>query len=139
MRAYPLAAEKIPKDDSFSQKRKVSRQLSSILTLLSSGRVSQACTSSTAFASAVFGYVLSRRGPVLAGHGIGTGIRALDLTPKAIHMVIPFPKELLEEWDWTEQFSPQPETERYLNYVADKFDLRRDIQFSRACCGGALR
>jgi cation diffusion facilitator CzcD-associated flavoprotein CzcO len=40
-----------------------------------------------------------------------------------------FSKELLEEWDWTEHFSPQPETLRYLNYVADKFDLRRDIQF----------
>src|SRR3546814_20054277 len=38
--------------------------------------------------------------------------------------------ELLDEWDWTEHFSPQPETERYLNHVADRFDLRRDIQFS---------
>jgi cation diffusion facilitator CzcD-associated flavoprotein CzcO len=41
-----------------------------------------------------------------------------------------FSKELLEEWHWTEHFSPQPETERYLNFVADKFDLRRDIQCS---------
>ena len=41
-----------------------------------------------------------------------------------------FSQELLDEWDWTEHFSPQPQTERYLNYVADKFDLRRDIQFS---------
>ena len=41
-----------------------------------------------------------------------------------------FDKELLEEWDWTEHFAPQPETERYLNLVADKYDLRRDIQFS---------
>src|SRR5688500_1317883 len=40
-----------------------------------------------------------------------------------------FSKELLAEWDWTEHFSPQPETLRYLNYVADKFDLRRDILF----------
>ena len=40
-----------------------------------------------------------------------------------------FSRELLDEWDWSEHFSPQPETERYLNYVADKFDLRRDIQF----------
>ena len=40
-----------------------------------------------------------------------------------------FSQELLEEWDWTEHFAPQPETERYLNYVADKLDLRRDIQF----------
>ncbi|MFN3743380.1 MAG: flavin-containing monooxygenase [Hyphomicrobiaceae bacterium] len=40
-----------------------------------------------------------------------------------------FSKELLREWDWQEHFAPQPETLRYLNYVADKFDLRRDIQF----------
>lgn len=40
-----------------------------------------------------------------------------------------FSKELLDEWDWTEHFSPQPETLRYLNRVADKFDLRRDIRF----------
>jgi cation diffusion facilitator CzcD-associated flavoprotein CzcO len=40
-----------------------------------------------------------------------------------------FSKELLEEWDWSEHFSGQPETLRYINYVADKFDLRRDIQF----------
>jgi len=40
-----------------------------------------------------------------------------------------FSQELLDEWDWTEHFSPQPETEKYLNYFADKFDLRRDIQF----------
>ena len=39
-----------------------------------------------------------------------------------------FSQELLEEWDWEERFSGQPENERYLNYVADKFHLRRDIQ-----------
>jgi len=41
-----------------------------------------------------------------------------------------FSKHLLEEWEWSEHFAGQPETLRYLNYVADKFDLRRDIQFS---------
>jgi cation diffusion facilitator CzcD-associated flavoprotein CzcO len=40
-----------------------------------------------------------------------------------------FSQELLEEWDWEEHFAAQPETERYLNYVADRFDLRRYIQF----------
>ncbi len=40
-----------------------------------------------------------------------------------------FSKELLDEWHWTERFSPQPENLRYLNYVADKFDLRRHMQF----------
>src|SRR6195952_4342758 len=41
-----------------------------------------------------------------------------------------FSQELLDEWDWEEHFSGQPEKEPYLNYVTDKFDLRRDIQFS---------
>ncbi len=40
-----------------------------------------------------------------------------------------FSKELLQEWDWSEHFAGQPETLRYCQYVADKFDLRRDIQF----------
>jgi cation diffusion facilitator CzcD-associated flavoprotein CzcO len=40
-----------------------------------------------------------------------------------------FSKELMREWDWKEHFSPQPDTLEYLNYVADKFDLRRDMQF----------
>ncbi len=40
-----------------------------------------------------------------------------------------FSQELLEEWDWSEHFAPQPETLRYLNHVADRFDLRRDITF----------
>src|SRR5260370_1617602 len=40
-----------------------------------------------------------------------------------------FSRELLDEWNWEEHFAAQPETERYLNHVADKFDLRRDIQF----------
>jgi len=41
-----------------------------------------------------------------------------------------FSEELLQEWDWKEHYSGQPENERYLNYVADKFDLRRDIQLN---------
>lgn len=40
-----------------------------------------------------------------------------------------FSKELFEEWEWKEQFAQQPETERYLNYVVDRFDLRRHMRF----------
>ena len=40
-----------------------------------------------------------------------------------------FSREVLDEWHWTEKFSPQPENLRYLNYVVDKFDLRRHMQF----------
>ena len=46
-----------------------------------------------------------------------------------------FSKELLQEWDWKEHFSGQPENERYLNYVADKFDLKRDITFNTGVAG----
>lgn len=41
-----------------------------------------------------------------------------------------FSKELAQEWDWREHFSAQPDTERYLNFFADKFNLRPDIQLS---------
>jgi acetone monooxygenase len=40
-----------------------------------------------------------------------------------------FSDELLNEWNWSERYPAQQETESYLNHVADKFDLRRDIQF----------
>src|SRR5437660_7569408 len=39
-----------------------------------------------------------------------------------------FSEELFEEWEWREQFAAQPEIERYLNHVVDRFDLRRDIR-----------
>jgi cation diffusion facilitator CzcD-associated flavoprotein CzcO len=41
-----------------------------------------------------------------------------------------FSRELLDEWHWKERFSGQPENLRYLNYVADKFDLRKHMQFN---------
>ena len=41
-----------------------------------------------------------------------------------------FDEKLLEEWNWSEHFAAQPETLRYLNHVADRFDLRRDIRFN---------
>lgn len=41
-----------------------------------------------------------------------------------------FSDELIDEWEWSEHFSPQPEIERYLHFVADKFDLKRDIECS---------
>ena len=41
-----------------------------------------------------------------------------------------FSEELLQEWDWKEYYSGQPENERYLNYVADKFNLRPHIRLN---------
>ena len=39
-----------------------------------------------------------------------------------------FSEELLKEWEWSERYPEQPEILRYLNHVADRFDLRRDIR-----------
>src|SRR5262245_14649276 len=39
-----------------------------------------------------------------------------------------FSDELQQEWRWTERYASQPEILRYLEHVADRFDLRRDIQ-----------
>ena len=40
-----------------------------------------------------------------------------------------FSKELFDDWEWQEHFAGQPEIERYLNHVVDRFDLRRHMRF----------
>ncbi|HEY6472169.1 MAG TPA: NAD(P)/FAD-dependent oxidoreductase [Acidimicrobiales bacterium] len=40
-----------------------------------------------------------------------------------------FSHELFDEWQWQEHFAEQPEIERYLNHVVDRFDLRRHMRF----------
>jgi cyclohexanone monooxygenase len=39
-----------------------------------------------------------------------------------------FSEELQQEWEWTERYASQPEILRYLEHVADRFDLRRDVE-----------
>src|SRR6476619_4349205 len=41
-----------------------------------------------------------------------------------------FSDEIQQEWVWTETMPAQPEVEAYLNFVADRLDLRRDIRFN---------
>ncbi|MEK0084560.1 flavin-containing monooxygenase [Benzoatithermus flavus] len=41
-----------------------------------------------------------------------------------------FSEDLYKGWSWSEKFPGQPEIERWLNYVADRLDLRKDIQFN---------
>lgn len=40
-----------------------------------------------------------------------------------------FSQEALDEWNWTEHFAPQTEMLKYCQYLVQKFDLKRDIQF----------
>jgi cation diffusion facilitator CzcD-associated flavoprotein CzcO len=41
-----------------------------------------------------------------------------------------FSEELAREWQWSERYPGQPEVLRYLNFVADRLDLKRDIRFN---------
>ena len=41
-----------------------------------------------------------------------------------------FDKQLMQEWEWSGKYPEQPEILSYLNHVADRFDLRRNIQFN---------
>jgi cation diffusion facilitator CzcD-associated flavoprotein CzcO len=46
-----------------------------------------------------------------------------------------FDKQLLQEWEWTERYPEQPEILRYLEHVAKRHDLKRDIQFGTRVTG----
>ena len=46
-----------------------------------------------------------------------------------------FSPELLDEWQWSERFATQPEILRYVDHVATRFDLRRDIAFGTRVTG----
>src|SRR5580704_9421011 len=49
-----------------------------------------------------------------------------------------FSEELFDEWEWQEHFAAQPETERYLNHVVDRFDLRRWMRFGARVTSAAF-
>src|ERR1700733_7126982 len=69
-----------------------------------------------------------------AGHGVGgtwywnryPGARFASESYTYAYL---FSRELFEEWEWQEHFAEQPEIERYLNHVVDRFDLRRLMRF----------
>ena len=49
-----------------------------------------------------------------------------------------FSSDLAQEWRWSERFATQPEILRYINHVADRFDLRRHIAFDTRVIGAAF-
>ena len=50
-----------------------------------------------------------------------------------------FSDELQQEWQWTERYASQAEILRYVNHVADRFDLRRDIRCETRVTAAHLR
>jgi cyclohexanone monooxygenase len=48
-----------------------------------------------------------------------------------------FSEDLQQEWEWSERFATQPEILRYVSHVAERFDLRRDIEFDTTVISAA--
>ncbi|MDA0302527.1 MAG: NAD(P)/FAD-dependent oxidoreductase [Chloroflexi bacterium] len=46
-----------------------------------------------------------------------------------------FRDDLVKDWEWSERYPEQPEIIRYLNFVADRLDLKRDIHFQTRVVG----
>ena len=72
----------------------------------------------------------SRPATTSAARGTGTAIPGARCDIQSIDYSYSWDPELEAEWEWSERYATQPEILRYLQHVADKHDLRRDIQFS---------
>ncbi|MBF6345378.1 NAD(P)/FAD-dependent oxidoreductase [Nocardia cyriacigeorgica] len=55
---------------------------------------------------------------------------------ESIYYSYSFSEELQQEWTWSERFAPQPEILRYINHVADRFDLRKYFTFNTKVTSG---
>ncbi|WP_082606205.1 flavin-containing monooxygenase [Nocardioides sp. Root190] len=49
---------------------------------------------------------------------------------ESVHYSYSFDDALQQEWHWSERYPAQPEILRYLNHVADRFDVRKDVSFN---------
>jgi cation diffusion facilitator CzcD-associated flavoprotein CzcO len=77
-----------------------------------------------------------------AGHGVGgtwywNRYPGARFDSESYTYAYLFSKELFDDWEWQEHFAEQPEIERYLNHVVDRFDLRRDIHFGATVSSAA--
>jgi len=82
---------------------------------------------------------LTRAGYTVAGFEAGDGVGGTwywnrypgaRCDVESLEYSYGFDEELQREWEWTERYASQPEILRYLEHVADRFDLRRHIEFT---------
>ena len=75
------------------------------------------------------------RGPDVGGTWFWNRYPGARCDIESLDYCFSFSSELLAEWTWTERYATQPEILRYLQHVAGRFGLRRDIQFSTRVTG----
>ena len=95
----------------------------------SSAPESPASTSSTAALEAGFSAQLLEAGDGVGGTWYWNRYPGARFDSESYTYAYLFSKELFEDWEWQEHFAQQPEIERYLNHVVDRFDLRRHMRF----------
>ena len=66
---------------------------------------------------------------ISAAIGIAIDILVAEWTLKVTSIVLLFRKIFLQEWNWSERYSSQPEVLEYLNFAVDKMDIRGDYEF----------
>ena len=80
-------------------------------------------------ASSGFRRVCSRRARASAARGTWNRYPGARCDVESMEYSYSFSDELQQEWNWTRRYATQPEILRYIDHVADRFDLRPDIQF----------
>ena len=97
------------------------------MTPSSSAPASPACTSCTGCASSACAARVIEAGDGVGGTWYWNRYPGARCDIESLSYSYSFSPELEQEWEWTEKYPTQPELLRYLNHVADRFDLRSDI------------
>jgi len=69
-------------------------------------------------------------GPGIGGVWFWNGYPGARCDVESMQYSYGFDDELQQEWKWSEKFSPRDEILKYANHVADRLDLRKDIQLN---------
>ena len=88
-----------------------------------------ACTCCTAFAGSASHARVYEAGGGVGGTWYWNRYPGARCDVESMQYSFSFSEELDQQWNWSEKYAPQPEILAYANHVADRFDLRRHIQF----------
>jgi cation diffusion facilitator CzcD-associated flavoprotein CzcO len=69
-------------------------------------------------------------GPNVGGTWVWNSYPGARCDVESLEYSYSFSPDLLDDWQWSERYATQPEILRYINHVADRFDLRKHIAFN---------
>ena len=93
----------------------------------------------TSCASSASGRAPSRRVATLAAPGIWNRYPGCRCDIESLEYSFSFSPELEQEWHWPDRYGTQREILEYIEHVADRFDLRKDVQFDTVVTSARIR